>query len=48
MKKIDKKEQSYSTPEIKQWALLCEGVLCASGNLEGYAGEQSENYLENF
>lgn len=48
MKTINMTGQSYETPEIKQFNLQKEGVLCMSGNNEAYAGEEGDNYLEIF
>ena len=40
--------RAYVSPEISQWTIFNEGVLCKSGDLDSYAGEESDNYLELF
>lgn len=40
--------RAYVSPEISQWTVFNEGVLCTSGNLDSYAGEESDNYQELF
>jgi hypothetical protein len=41
-------ERVYVSPEINQWTIFNEGVLCKSGDLDSYAGEESDNYQELF
>jgi hypothetical protein len=46
--KSNSMERVYVSPEINQWTVFNEGVLCVSGDLDSYAGEESDNYLEIF
>lgn len=46
--KTNSMERAYVSPEISQWTVFNEGVLCTSGNLDSYAGEKSDNYQELF
>ena len=48
MKLITQNSGPYQTPEIHQWMIQNEGVLCENGNHEAYAGEDGDNYHELF
>lgn len=40
--------RAYISPEINEWTVLNEGILCASADFDPYAGENSDNYQELF